>query len=125
MDPGILQTVELLSAAGAVLAALWQHCGKKQAEERTDDLVSFFDPADEKVTSPPATVPGRSWKMSDQTRRWVICGHPPTDQASLLQQVADAEAAKKTNYVISVPGAYYEIEYGLIRGGGMYAKKAG
>jgi hypothetical protein len=70
-------------------------------------------------------VPGRSWKMSDETRRWVICGHPPTDQASLLQQITDAEAAKKTNYVISVPGTYYEIEYGLIRGGGMYAKKVG
>jgi hypothetical protein len=124
MDPGILQILELLPAAGAALAALWQHSGKKQAEEKADDLVSFFDPADEKVTSPPDVVPGRSWKMSDETRRWVICGHTPTDQASLLQQIADAEAAKKTNYVISVPGAYYEIEYGLIRGGGMYAKKA-
>ena len=125
MDPGILQTVELLSSAGAALAALWQHSGKNKAESKADDLVSFFDPADEKVTSPPATVPGRSWKMSDETRRWVICGHSTTDQASLLQQIADTEAEKKTNYVISVPGAYYEIEYGLIKGGGMFAKKVG
>jgi hypothetical protein len=123
MDPGILQILELLPAAGAALAALWQHSGKKQAEEQADDLVSFFDPADGEVTSPPVTVPGRSWKMSDETRRWVICGHIPGDQASLVQQIADAEAGKKTNYVISVPGAYYEIEYGLIKGGGMYAKK--
>jgi hypothetical protein len=88
-------------------------------------VVSFFDPADEVVTSPPATVPGRSWKMSDETRRWVICVHSAGDQALLLPQISDAEAAKKTNYVISVPGAYYEIEYGLIKGGGMYAKKVG
>jgi hypothetical protein len=125
MDPGILQILELLPALGAALAALWQHSGKKQAEARADDLVSFFDPADENVTSPPATVPGRSWKMSDETRRWVICGHSAGDQALLLQQISDAEAAKKTSYVISVPGAYYEIEYGLIKGGGMYAKKVG
>jgi hypothetical protein len=125
MDPAIVQIIELLPAAGAALAALWQHSGKKQAEARADDLVSFFDPADENVTAPPETVPGRSWKMSDETRRWVICGHTPTDQAALIQQIADAEAAKKTSYVISVPGAYYEIEYGLIKGGGMYAKKGG
>jgi hypothetical protein len=125
MDQAILRILELLPAAGAALAALWQHSGKKQAEERAEDVVSFFDPADEKVTDPPATVPGRSWKMSDETRRWVICGHTPGDQASLLQQIADAEAGKRTNYVISVPGAYYEIEYGLIRGGGMFAKKGG
>jgi hypothetical protein len=55
----------------------------------------------------------------------VICGHSTTDQASLLQQIADAESAKKTSYVISVPGASYEIEYGWIKGGGMFAKKAG
>ncbi|MBP1928367.1 hypothetical protein J2741_000914 [Methanolinea mesophila] len=123
MDPGILQIVELTAAAGASLAALWQHSGKKKAEERAGDVISFFDPGDEKITSPPAAVPGRSWKMTDETRRWVICGHSQTDQASLLQQICNAEAEKKINYVISVPGAYYEIEYGLIKGGGMYAKK--
>ena len=52
----------------------------------------------------------RSWKMSDETKKWVICGHSPEDQASLLKQIADAEGQKKIQYLISVPGCYYEIE---------------
>jgi hypothetical protein len=124
MDPGILQILGLLPAVGAALAAFWQHSGKKQAEGKAQDVISFFDPADEVVTSSPATVPGRSWKMNDETRRWVICGHNASDQAALLQQIADAEAEKKKkNYVISVPGNYYEIEYGLIKGGGTLGKR--
>ena len=40
--------------------------------------------------------------MTDETRKWVICGHSPDDQASLLKQI----------------GRYYEIEYRLLKGGG-------
>ncbi|MBP1927694.1 hypothetical protein J2741_000241 [Methanolinea mesophila] len=67
---------------------------------------------------PPPEVAARSWKMTDETKKWVICGHSPEDQASLLKQIADAEGQKKIQYLISVPGCYYEIEYGLLKGGG-------
>ena len=56
--------------------------------------------------------------MDDATRQWLCAGHSPDEQASLLQQVADAEAQQKTSYIVSVPSGYYEIEYGLIRGSG-------
>ncbi|MBP1927691.1 hypothetical protein J2741_000238 [Methanolinea mesophila] len=81
-------------------------------------MISFFDPEDESVVKAPPEVAARSWKMTDETKKWVICGHSPEDQASLLQQIADAEEKKKMRYFISVPGCYYEIEYGLLKGGG-------
>ena len=42
----------------------------------------------------------------------------PEDQTSLLKQIAEAENQRKTSYIISVSGCYYEIEYGLLKGGG-------
>ncbi|HNW79924.1 MAG TPA: hypothetical protein PKJ91_00415 [Methanoregulaceae archaeon] len=88
------------------------------AESEKDEVVSYFDPEDDKVTTPPDSVPSRSWKMSDETKRWVTIGHTPEEQASLLRQIANAENEKKMQYFISVPTAYYEIEYGLVKGGG-------
>ncbi len=90
-----------------------------ESEALKDNVISFFDPEDESVVkAPPENVPTRSWKMNDETKKWVITGHAPNEQASLLQQIADAEEKKKMRYFISVPGCYYEIEYGLLKGGG-------
>jgi hypothetical protein len=88
------------------------------AESEKDDVVAYFNPDDDTVTRPPETVPARSWKMSDETRRWVIVGHSPEEQATMLKQIAEAEEKRKMRYIISVPSAYYEIEYGLVKGGG-------
>ncbi|HPX73734.1 MAG TPA: hypothetical protein PLV96_07500 [Methanoregulaceae archaeon] len=82
------------------------------AESEKDDVLAYFDPDDDTVTRPPETVPARSWKMSDETRRWVIVGHSPEEQASMLKQIAEAEEKRKMRYIISVPSAFYEIEYG-------------
>ena len=88
------------------------------AESEKDDVVAYFDPDDDTVTRPPETVRPGSWKMSDETRRWVTVGHSPEEQASMLKQIADAEERRKMRYIISVPSGYYEIEYGLVKGGG-------
>lgn len=56
--------------------------------------------------------------MSDETKRGVTIGHTAEEQAFLLRQIANAENEKKMQYFISVPTAYYEIEYGLVKGGG-------
>jgi len=87
-------------------------------ESQKNELVSFFDPFDDSVTKPPESVPARSWKMSDETKRWVTFNHKPDEQASLLKQIAEAEEQKKVSYFISVPGCFYEIEYGLLKGEG-------
>jgi hypothetical protein len=80
-------------------------------------VISFFDPADDRVTEPPEMVPARSWKMNDETKKWVVCGHSPMDQASLLKQIADVDEQRKTIYIISVPGCYHEIKYEVGKGG--------
>ena len=139
MEQELIQIFELLVALVAAVAAYWQHRQKKQvvveraeaivekevaealqwaAESEKDDVVAYFDPDDDSVTRPPEAVPARSWKMSDETKRWVTVGHSPEEQASLLKQIAEAEEKRRMRYIISVPGAYYEIEYGLVKGGG-------
>jgi len=130
---------EMLVALVAALVPNWQHRQKTQAieekeevlmekevaealrfaaESEKDEVVSYFDPEDYKVTTPPDTVPSRFWKMNDETRRWVTVGHKPDGQNSQLKQIAEAEGQKKVSYFISVPGCFYEIEYGLVKGGG-------
>jgi len=139
MENELVQIFELFVALVAAIFAYWQHQQKTRAieakeealvekevaealqfaaESEKEDVVSYFDPDDDKVTTPPDAVPSRSWKMSDETKRWVTVGHSPDEQASLLRQIANAEDQKKMRYFISVPTAYYEIEYGLVKGGG-------
>ena len=139
MEQELIQIFELLVALAAAIAAYWQHRQKSQAvvardearfekevaealqwaaESEKDDVLAYFDPDDDTVTRAPETVPARSWKMSDETKRWVTVGHSPEEQASLLKQIADAEERRKMRYIISVPSGYYEIEYGLVKGGG-------
>jgi len=139
MENELVQIFELLVALVAAIVAYWQHRQKSQAveakeealvekeiaeamqwatESQKNELVSFFDPSDDSVTKPPESVPTRSWKMSDETKRWVTFNHKPDEQASLLKQIAEAEEQKKMRYFISVPGCFYEVEYGLLKGGG-------
>jgi hypothetical protein len=57
----------------------------------------------------------REWKSD---RNFLGFCTTPEDQASLLKQIADAKGQKKIQYLISVQGCYYEIECGLLKGGG-------
>jgi hypothetical protein len=111
MEPALMEIIEMAIALLMAVIAFWQHRQKQE-------VVAFFDPKDTGVTRPPASVPSRSWKMDDATKQWLVTGHSEKEQASLLQQVAGAEAQEKTSYFISVPSGYYEIEYGLIKGSG-------
>jgi hypothetical protein len=111
MEPTLTQVIEMAIALLMAVIAFWQNRQKGQ-------VVAFFDPENDSVTSPPSSVPARSWKMDDTTRKWLCAGHSPEEQSSLLQQVADSEARQKSSYFISVPSGYYEIEYGLIKGSG-------
>jgi hypothetical protein len=139
MEQELIHIFELLVALAAAIAAYWQHREKRQAaagreealvekdvaqalqwaaESGADEVVAYFDPDDDSVTRAPETVRPGSWKMSGETRRWVTAGHSPEEQASLLKQIAEAEEKRKMRYIISVPSGYYEIEYGLVKGGG-------
>jgi hypothetical protein len=122
MDPQIVQIIEMIVVLVAAIAAYWQRTQKIEAENETRQVVAFFDPKDDSVTVPPETVPSRSWKMDDETRRWVLAGHDAINQVALLKQIAEAEAQRLLHYYLTFQdrsGGYYEIEYGLMKGSGI------
>lgn len=142
VDNELIQVFELFVALVAAIAAYWQHRQKGRAveereeavagmkiaeamrcaaESHRDDVIAYFDPADDSVTTPPEAVPARSWKMGDETRRWVLSGHDPLNQAGLLRQIDEAEERRLSHYYLTFQdrgGGYYEIEYGLVKGSG-------
>jgi hypothetical protein len=106
----------------AAIVAYWQRTQKIEAKNETQQVVSFFDPKDETVTTPPESVPARSWKMDESTRRWVLVGHDALNQASLLTQIEEAEKQRLLHYYLTFQdrgGGFYEIEYGLMKGEGV------
>ena len=122
MDPQIVQIIEMILVLVAAIAAYWQRTQKRDAENETRQVVAFFDPGDDAVTTPPAIVPARSWKMDDATKAWVLAGHDALNQAVLLRQVDEAEATRLPHYYLTFQdrgGGYYEIEYGLMKGSGI------
>ena len=142
MEPEVIQIVEMLVAIVAAIIAYWQHRQKITAEETAEeafagmniaetqlsmveaekaDVVAFFDPGNERVTVPPPDIPARSWKMNEETRRWVIAGHDPVNQGDLLRQIDTAEGQQLPHYYLTFSdrgGGFYEIEYGLMKGSG-------
>ena len=126
MDQELVQIIEMIVALVMALIAYWQRNQKIEAKNETRQVVAFFDPKDETVTTPPEAVPARSWKMSDETRRWVLVGHDSINQANLLRHIEEAEKEKLMHYYLSYQdrgGGYYEIEYGLMKGSGIDALK--
>jgi hypothetical protein len=85
------------------------------AEAETEAVKTFYDPATGNAPVPEGT-PDRAWKMSDVTKRWLTFDHSQAEAESLLKQVEAAEAAGKTEYIISVPSCTYMISFGLIQG---------
>ena len=125
MDPELTNLIEILITLAAAFIAYVQHMRATkatvetlQAQNTTQQVLSYFDPTDDTVTSAPSEVPGRSYKMSDSTKRWLTFDHSPVERESLLRQVAEAEAERLDTYTISVPSEWYDIEYGLIKGSG-------
>ena len=126
MDPELTNLIEILITLAAAFIAYLQHRRATTATANTLPLqqqlpaqvLSYFDPTDDTVTSAPPEVPGRSYKMTDGTKRWLTFDHSPIEQESLLRQVAEAEAQRLDTYTITVPSAWYDIEYGLIKGSG-------
>ncbi len=118
MDPGAIQIAEATVVLVAAITAYWQARERKVQEKRACEVISFFDPSDSTVIIPPLGIPSRSWKMPDETKQWITFDHSLEEKADLLMQIAEAEEAEKTSYTISVPTAWYEIEYGLVKGSG-------
>jgi len=64
-----------------------------------------------------ATLPVRSWQMSESTLRWLTFDATPENKEMIIEQVKDAEMNHETHYQIHFKGGYYIIDYGLLMGG--------
>jgi hypothetical protein len=125
MEPELTNVIELFFAFAFAGFAYIQHrratgaIAETQAAQQTaNQVLSYFDATDDTVTVAPPEVQGRSYRMADSTKRWLTFDHSPVERESLLRQVAEAEAERLDTYTITVPSAWYDIEYGLIKGSG-------
>jgi len=125
MEPELTNFIQILIALVASGVAIVQHrratsaiADTQQAQQKTEQVLSYFDATDDTVTVAPPEVQGRSYRMADSTKRWLTFDHSPVERESLLRQVAEAEAERLDTYTITVPAGWYDIEYGLIKGSG-------
>jgi hypothetical protein len=88
----------MLVAIVIAIVAYWQRHQKIEAKNETRQVIAYFDPKDNSVTTPPASVPARSWKMDGETKRWVLVGHDVLNQAKLLKQIEDVEGQQLLHY---------------------------
>lgn len=104
----------VLAIIGWVMAYL-ENQKKQEVTEEKENVETFYDPKTGN-TAVPESVPERAWKMSEETKRWLQAGHTETEKAQLLAQVAEAEAAGKTDYYLTCGNGWYHINFGLIMG---------
>ncbi len=125
MEPELTNIIECLIALAAAFIAYLQHrkattatAETAHAKQTTEKVLNFFDQTDDTVTAAPPVVPGRSFKMNEETKNWITSDRTPEERESLLRQVAEAEGKRLGVYTISVPSVWYHIEYGIPSGSG-------
>jgi len=99
----------------SILIAWWQNRQKKDIITFFTDPIALPEPANIAVME---VVPGRSWKMSPETLKWILSGENDEDQRTLKGQIFTAEAEGLTSYSIRYSKGFYLIEYGLIKSSG-------
>ncbi len=125
MDQELINLSEIIITLLAASIAFVQHkradgavIESTHAKQATENVLNFFDQTDDIVTVAPPEVPGRSFKMSEESKRWITSDRSPEERESLLRQVAEAESKRLGVYQISVPSVWYNIEYGVPLGSG-------
>ena len=108
---------QLITALIALIAAIK---AVLEAQEKKA-VIAFYDTPETAATvkeSVVVSLPSRSYLMSDETKDWILAGEKEEDRRSLLQQIQQAEEARKVSYRIFTSRGYYDVEYGLIKGSG-------
>jgi len=125
VDPELINLFEIVITLFAAFIAFVQHTRangaiieSEQSKQTTRNVLNFFDQTDDTVPVAPPEVPGRSFKMSDESKRWITSDRSSEERESLLRQVAEAESKRLGVYQISVPSVWYNIEYGVPLGSG-------
>ena len=104
----------IIAVVGWVMAYIQSQKAAEAVEDK-EKVEAFYDPVTGNSPAP-ASVPERAWKMNDETKRWLTVGHDEATKSDLLRQVAEAEAAGKTDYYIGYKEGWYHINFGLIMG---------
>ena len=118
-EPAIRAILEALIALALAIYAWWQRQQAVTAKQDLVDTVSAFTPGTPEAKDPAiiAKLPERSWKMDSATLDWCLFDATPDNKALILQQINAAEAQRLTHYQVRFQGGFYEIEYGLLKGG--------
>ncbi len=112
----------LIAAIIALIMAIYgwlQRNAKIEAIRDKEEAISFFDPENDDITeSWQVDVPARTWKMSDETKAYILNDLNATDRATVLKQIDAAESKGTTHYVVDFSNGYFVIDFGLVMGGG-------
>jgi hypothetical protein len=110
----LYQLVVTFVAAGTALYGFLKNKAAKLEAAKTAEVQAYFDPDNTTVTTPPAGTPKQSYCMSDETKQFLISGESAADQKTMLDQIAEAEAAGLTEYKVVYSRGYYKIKYGMV-----------
>jgi hypothetical protein len=118
-EPAIRAILEAVIALALAIYAWWQRSQAVTAKQELVTTVSAFTPGTPDAKDPTiiATLPERSWKMDSATLDWCLFDATPDNKALIMQQINTAEAQHLTHYQVRFQGGFYEIEYGLLKGG--------
>lgn len=100
----------ILAIVAAIIAYLKV---KETATAKAAYDVTSAESSDPKII---ATLPERTWKMTDSTKQWLTFDATTENKASILSQIEGAENEHLVSYQIVFDGGYYNIEYGLLKG---------
>lgn len=108
----------VIESAWALVIALIAAIIAYLEKQKKDNAIAAFDVTSTQSSNPEivASLPERTWKMSEATRRWLTFDATPENKASILSQIEAAENEHKVAYQIVFDGGYYNIEYGLLKG---------
>ena len=115
VTPDLTNIVEAIIAIILAIVAYYQNQKKNEAVAQVAALTPGT--VESKTPAVVNSLPERSWKMNDATRRWLTFDATPSNKIKIEQQIDAAELEHLTTYQIQFEGGYYNIEYGLLKGG--------
>lgn len=106
--------IQLITAIIALIFAVVAYLQNRQKNM----VVNAMTPGTVEAKTPAivATLPDRTWKMTDSVKEWLTFDATPENKVLILNQIAAAEASHLVAYQIHFTGGYYNIEYGYLKG---------
>jgi hypothetical protein len=114
----MITEIDLSNLIAAIIALISVIIAILKNRETTTTKAAYTSQSIESATPAiVATLPERSWKMSESTLRYCTFDATPENRELIIEQIKDAEASQLTHYQVHFNGGYYIIDYGLLMGG--------